>query len=70
MGGMTMAHVIVEIDGVRHKLINTKSPNVCATCSIEKECTNVIGSPCLGSKQHFVLDNRRNNGRKTVEKKI
>lgn len=54
-----MAHVIVEIDGIRHKLVKTKCSDVCGTCSIEGACTNIIGSPCLGVKEHFILERKK-----------
>lgn len=48
-----MAHVIIEIDGVRHKLVNKENPNVCDICSIGEWCDTIINSPCKGVWQYF-----------------
>ena len=32
--------IIVEIDGVRHKLIKTKVKNPCDKCSLKSTCTD------------------------------
>lgn len=32
--------IILEIDGVRHKLIKTKAKDPCKKCSLESICTN------------------------------
>lgn len=49
--------VIVEIDGVRHKMVNNRVPDVCGACSLFKICSSKIGSPCLNRDDHFVLEN-------------
>ncbi len=48
------AKVIVEINGVRHRMIRGRN-NVdpCSKCSLEKYCTKIVGSPCLGSYDYF-----------------
>lgn len=40
--------VIVEIDGIRHKMVSAKSSveEPCIICSLRKECTSIMGSPC------------------------
>ena len=46
--------VIVEINGTRHRMVRGRdSIGCCAKCSIEKQCTKVIGSPCLGAYNFF-----------------
>jgi hypothetical protein len=54
-----MAHVIVEIDGIRHKLVKTKCSDVCETCSIQGACNVVISTPCMKMKEHFILERRK-----------
>ena len=48
--------VIVEIDGVRHKMVRTKATDPCSACSIEKICGYKIGSPCYSFNEHFILE--------------
>ena len=48
-----MKQVIIEIDGVRHKLVKTNSFLCCYDCSILKECTKFIGDHCPCDHQHF-----------------
>lgn len=50
--------VIVEIDGVRHKMVKNKVKDPCNACSLSKLCANKIGSPCLGGNDHFILDSK------------
>lgn len=50
--------VIVEIDGVRHKMVKNKVKDPCNACSLSKLCTKKIGSPCLGGNDHFILESK------------
>ena len=58
-----MKNVVIEIDGVRHKLYN-KDVVVCGcqACSLEEECTGATGIcvPFLTDKQygHFELETK------------
>lgn len=50
--------VIVEIDGVRHKLIKTRAVHICKSCSLSKMCKNPqngLGNfqPCADFNTHF-----------------
>lgn len=46
--------VIVEIDGVRHKMVRTrKRSDTCVNCSLEKVCTYVVDSACLSGYYRF-----------------
>lgn len=46
--------VIVEINGTRHRMIKgRKHVDPCSKCSLEKYCTKIVGSPCLGSYDYF-----------------
>ena len=44
--------VIVEIDGIRHKMVSAQSSmkEPCLICSLRKECTSIMGSPCNTDK--------------------
>lgn len=47
--------IIIEIDGVRHKMVKAKEgTDCCQRCSIRKECKcmGIIGVPCFG-KNYF-----------------
>lgn len=51
--------VIVEIDGVRHKMAKNNVNNVkdtCNLCSLSKLCNNKIGCPCRGALDYFILE--------------
>lgn len=37
-----MKKIIVEIDGVRHRLVEETAFELCENCSLEKECSNAI----------------------------
>lgn len=50
--------VIVEINGVRHKMVHSRVKDVCHACSLNKLCANKIGSPCLNRDDHFVLESK------------
>lgn len=51
--------VIVEINGVRHKLIKTRSGRPCEKCSLNTfkseicTCGNIIHAPCIRFNTHF-----------------
>lgn len=50
--------VIIEIDGVRHKLIKGRAKNktgveFCEKCSIRKMCTKIIDGPCIDLNAYF-----------------
>ncbi len=53
-----MTKVVVEIDGVRHRMVKGRTPrDCCQKCSLRKACCKKIGSPCLGDKyDYFVLE--------------
>lgn len=56
-----MKDIVIEIDGVRHKLYNKDVVACgCQACSLKEECTDVIGMcfPFLTDKQygHFEID--------------
>ncbi len=60
-GIVTMAKVIVEIDGIRHRKVNGRMPKTpierCQKCSLIEVCCEKIGSPCLRDKyDYFVLE--------------
>ena len=48
--------VIVEINGVRHKMVKGKVKDTCFACSLNKLCSEKIGSPCLGANDHLILE--------------
>jgi hypothetical protein len=37
-----MKKIVVEIDGVRHRLVKETDFELCENCSLEKECSNAI----------------------------
>lgn len=59
--------IVLEIDGVRHKLIRTRSTRPCKNCSLNSFikgnevsdnvevsiCGNIIDAPCTGFRDHF-----------------
>ena len=46
--------VILEIDGIRHRMVRgRKNAEPCSKCSLEKQCTNIVGSPCLSLYEYF-----------------
>ena len=49
-----MKKIIIEVDGVRHKMVRTKTPN-CHNCSLSKVCNNTDWYPCKGSNTQFKL---------------
>lgn len=51
--------VIVEINGVRHKMVNSRVKDVCSACSLNELCSNKIGSPCYNRYEHFVLESKK-----------
>ena len=56
-----MNNVVIEIDGVRHRLYNKDVVACgCQACSLEEECTTGICVPFLTGKQygHFELDKK------------
>ena len=59
-----MKNVVIEIDGVRHKLYNKDVVECgCCVCSLEEECTGKPGicDSFLTGKQygHFELDKKK-----------
>ena len=50
--------VIVEINGVRHKMVHNRVNDVCDECSLIEFCTRKIGSPCLNRDDHFILESK------------
>lgn len=55
-----MANVIVEINGVRHKLVKTRcSGNVCSQCSLEGFCPDIIATPCVGMNTRFMKERKK-----------
>lgn len=53
---MRAKKIIVEIDGIRHKMVRNKVKDPCRACSLNKFCTNNVGSPCIGKNDHFILE--------------
>lgn len=52
-----MAHVIVEIDGTRHKMVKTRvGGDLCKRCSLLTSCGIVIDHPCAGVNTYFKHD--------------
>lgn len=59
-----MKNVVIEIDGVRHKLVEAKDNSRCDTCSLQELCNeaweqsmdcNICGSLRINSGYHFEL---------------
>lgn len=50
-------NIVIEINGVRHKLFRGKRPKdgtfVCDKCSIKKLCRKCIGICCVGIYSYF-----------------
>jgi len=42
---MKIGNVIIEIDGINHKLIRSKAERACGTCSIKRYCNGNDTSP-------------------------
>ena len=53
---MRAKKIIVEIDGVRHRMIKSKEKYTCKVCSLNKFCANNIGCPCTGKNDLFILE--------------
>lgn len=53
--------IIVEIDGVRHKMVKYRAKNPCDVCSLSGLCANKIGYPCLDGNTHFILESKKNS---------
>lgn len=53
---MARKKIILEIDGVRHKMVRSKVADPCKACSLNKFCINSVGSPCIGEYDHFILE--------------
>ena len=53
---MRAKKIILEIDGVRHKMVRNKVKDPCRACSLNKFCTYDVGSPCIGENDHFILE--------------
>jgi len=52
--------IIVEIDGVRHKMVETAiGGDLCKKCSITNECKNLIGIPCVGVRTYFKKETKK-----------
>jgi len=46
--------VILEIDGVRHRLVSSKlGGDLCEKCSIKDYCGDTLGNPCMGMNSYF-----------------
>lgn len=54
------AKVIVEIDGIRHRLVHGRDKtSPCYRCSLEHVCSKYIGSPCLRGGDYFKLEKEK-----------
>lgn len=51
--------IVLEIDGIRYKLIETRSVRPCEKCSLNTfksgicTCGNIIHAPCIGRHTRF-----------------
>jgi hypothetical protein len=48
--------IVLEINGVRHKLIKSRTKSgidVCEKCSICKECKKTVDGACLNLNEYF-----------------
>lgn len=51
-----MKRIIVEIDGVRHKLVKSKELQSCKYCSIYKNCKQGEWvCECLSNSSHYIF---------------
>jgi len=49
--------VIVEINGIRHKMVKSRvGGDLCKRCSLFSECNNTISNPCIGVNTYFMRD--------------
>lgn len=62
-----MKNVVIEIDGVRHKLVEARGNSKCCACSLEELCyeaweqsmdCSICGSLMINSNYHFVLESK------------
>ena len=62
-----MKNVVIEIDGVRHKLVEAIDNSRCCTCSLKELCDkaweqsmdcSICGSLMINSNYHFELDKK------------
>ena len=62
-----MKDIVIEIDGVRHKLVEAKDNSRCDSCSLQELCDeawinsmdcNICGSLMIDIWHHFVLESR------------
>ena len=60
-----MKDIVIEIDGVRHKLVEARDNSTCTTCSLQELCSeaceqsmdcNICGSLRINSCYHFELE--------------
>jgi hypothetical protein len=60
-----MKDIVIEIDGVRHKLVEEKDNSTCDTCSLRELCSeaweqsmdcSICGSLMINSCYHFELE--------------
>lgn len=53
--------VILEIDGIRHRLVHgrNKKGDCYNYCSLERVCSKYIGSPCLRACDYFKLEKEK-----------
>lgn len=53
--------VILEIDGIRHRLVHgrNKKGDCYNYCSLERVCSKYIGSPCLRAGEYFKLEKEK-----------
>ena len=55
-----MAHVVVEINGVRHEMVKTRNGgDLCKRCSIESECKHEIDTHCIGMNSYFRKERKK-----------
>lgn len=54
--------IVCEIHRERHRLVRGRKPkkasSICSKCSLQRYCTKIIGSPCIGNYDYFVKEKK------------
>ena len=67
INGKSMNNVVIEINGIRHKLVEARGYSKCCACSLEKLCyeaweqskdCSICGSLMINSGYHFELETK------------